>query len=206
MLLRVMRNLSKLVRDAADHTFWRFELERAADALRVEDREDIEAAWQSISDVLDSLVVLAFDYRHNAAGFGPVLKGWADDQRAQSRAYTDPRAHVVEIGGTPQWLTLAVLWSLLEKVDDIYSKYELDLQGREALGLIDPPKLGIDEAAYAREIASHLRKALAKVRHLQKCVPPSRTELDAYRTILTAVSQHFEQMGGMEEAWTEAAA
>lgn len=201
-----MKNLSKLVRDAADHTFWRFELERAAEALGVEDRDDVEAAWQSLSDILDSLVVLAFDYRRDAASFGPMLKEWSDTQRALSRAYRDPSSKPFHSADAPQWLTLMVLWNLLDKVDEIYGKYEADVQGRQALGRLEPPKLDADEAACAREIASHLRKALVKVRHLQKCVPPSRLELDAYRGILSAVTQHFEQMAGVEDTWVEIAA
>lgn len=204
-----VKSLSKLIREAADHAFWLTEVERIAALIGCDNREDVEVAWQAVSEIVDSIAIIAFEHRHNSDELIPILKEWYADQQIRLRVRTDLKhsnldSKVAEL--PTDRIVLTVLWRILCKVETAYEQYELGIQSKLMLGHLDPPKLKPNEAQLASEVASHLHKAVNKVKNLQAQINPPSFEFDVYQSILEAAYRHFEEMGNSgKEAQEEAA-
>lgn len=204
-----MKSLSKLIREAADHAFWFSEVERIAALLGCESRDDVDIAWQAVSEIVDSIAVLAFDYRHQSDEFVPVLKEWYADQQIRLRVRSDLKqglqdSHLQELPSDR--IVMAVLWRILCKVETAYEQYELSVQSKLVLSHLDPPKLKLDQKHLAKEVAAHLHKAVSKVKMLQSTMEPASFEFDIYQNILEAAMHHFEEMGIPKEEEADEAA
>lgn len=193
-----VKSLSKLIREAADHAFWLSEVERIATLIGCENREDVEVAWQAVSEIVDSIAILAFEYRHQSDEFVPVLKEWYADQQIRLRVRTDLKQSHLEAKASElpsDRIVLTVLWRILCKVETAYEQYELSIQSKLMLSHLEPPKLKSEDAQIASEVANHLHKAVNKVKSLQAQMCPPSFEFDVYQSILEAAFRHFEEMG-----------
>jgi hypothetical protein len=204
-----MKSLSKLIREAADHAFWLTEVERIAALIGCDNREDVEIAWQAVSEIVDSIAILAFEYRHQSDEFVPILKEWYADQQIRLRVRTDLKQNHLETRSTElpsDRIVLTVLWRILCKIETAYEQFELSIQSKLMLAHLDPPKLKACESYLACEVAAHLHKAVSKIKNLQEKVNPPSFELDIYQSILEAAYRHFEEMGHSGEEPKEEAA
>ena len=195
--LESMTNLSKLIREAADHTFWRVEVERVAVSLGIIDPEHVEIAWQAISESIDSLQVLAFDYRHKSDEFLPVLRSWYMDQKSNWHLRNDQMrtSEWSELGSQGNLTLTHTLHSkLLGRVEATYEIFQAEQFRARAIEIVETPILGPNEAGHARETIALLRKAVNKIKHMQRMVPPSAFELDIFKKIIEAWIRHFESM------------
>lgn len=203
-----MKSLSKLIREAADHAFWFSEVERVAVLIGCEDREDVEIAWQAVSEIVDSIAILAFEHRHQSEAFVPVLKEWYADQQIRLRVRSDlKQSHLEARNSEPpsDRIVMTILWRILCKVESAYEEYELGIQSKLVLSHLEPPKLNPTEAHLAREVAAHIHQAARKVKELQEAMNPPSFEFDIYQNILEAAISHFEEMGSLEDKFEEAA-
>ncbi len=196
-----MKPLSKLIREAADHAFWLAEVERVAALIGCESREDVEIAWVAVSEIVDSIAILAFEHRHQSEAFVPVLKEWYADQQIRMRIRSDlKQSHLEATNSEPpsDRIVMTILWRILCKVESAYEEYELGVQSKLLLSQVEPPQLNPTEACLAREVATHICRAVRKVKELQEAMSPSSFEFDIYQNILEAAISHFEEMGSVE--------
>jgi hypothetical protein len=188
-----MKTLSKLIRDVAEPGFWRAEVQRTAEASGHECGQDLQAAWGTVSEVLDSIIVLAFEYRHRDEEFPPALKEWHGFLRQRLKSDGDLGKDRAES---------TVLWRLLGKIESTYEQFEFDRSRADALRLVNPQRLDASSAQYAREVSAHLKKAAAKVRRIQRTTETSKFEMEIYRSILESAIQHFDEMSESNAAAT----
>lgn len=203
-----LKSLSKLIREAADHAFWFSEVERVAGLIGCQDRDDIEIAWQSVSDIVDSIAILAFEHRHQSDALIPVLKEWYADQQIRLRVRSDLKHSYLESPNNEPLsdrIVMTILWRILCKVESAYEEYELGIQSKLFLSQVEPPKLNPEAAQLARETAAHIQTAVRKVKELQQSMNPPSFEFDIYQNILEAAVSHFEEMGVVEGNLKEAA-
>jgi len=195
-----LTNLSKLIRDAADPDYWLSEVERVASSLGFEDYETREIAWLAVNESIDSILILAFDYRHRSGHFLPVLKQWFVDQKAKWHLTNDV-LHTNSYSEMPaEVLAHTVHSKLLSRIESVYEHHQAEINGAQVFELIDPPTLAPAEVHYASEVASLLRKSIGKIKALQKEIEPSPYEFDIYRTILESAAKHFEAMSPRDKA------
>jgi hypothetical protein len=198
-----MKNLSKLIREAADHNSWQQELERAALASGVEDHSQQQFVWLALCEMLDSVSVLAFDYRFNPQAFIPALKEWHAEQRTKLKVLADIAKHA---NAAPADLLLGKLtFRLLGQIEFAFEQHELHIQSRQALETTYLPVLDPAAAQVSQEVSVHLRKAIGRLRQLQRSDPPTSFEFEVYRSILEAAARRFEEMAHSEERSLEAA-
>lgn len=199
-----MKTLSKLIREAADHSFWHQEVEQAALSAGLKDTSERQFVWMTISDMLDSIAVLAFDYRLNPGGFIPALKEWHTDQRTKLKVLADLAQRN---SATPAQLLIGKLtFRMLGQIEFAFEQYELHSHTKGILQELCPPKLDPATSQSAKEISVHLRKAVNKLKQVQKSDLPTCFEFEIYRNILEAAARHFEEMGSTEEFCFEKAA
>lgn len=198
-----MVSLSKLVREAADHTSWRMEVERVASALGIQDPEQIETAWQAISEPIDALQVLAFDYRHHSDQFLQVLKQWYVDQRSHWCIRNDDLASgssESEMGEPVENLIHAAHTKLIGRIEACYEVYQSEIVRAKALQHFVAPSLSAADAKHAADVVAYLRKAQHKVKILQRHSAQASFEYDVFRTVIEELVRHFESMTPTE--WT----
>ena len=205
---RELKSLSKLIREAADHAFWLDEVEKVGVLIGCQEREDVELAWQAVSDIIDSIAILAFEYRNESEALVPVLKEWYADQQIRLRVRLDLKRNYLEPENTEplsERIVMTILWRLLCKIESAYEEYEVGLQSNQLLCHVEPPKLNPESAKLAQAAAAHIQKAVRKVTELQSSMHPASFEFDIYQNILEAAFAHFEAMGMSQNDREEAA-
>lgn len=189
-----MKNLSKIIREATDHTIWYEEVEHAAESAGLNTLADRQEIWQAMSDMLDSVAVLAFEHRLNSEIFIPALKEWHMDQRTKMKVLADLTQ---QNRATPVQILIGKLtFRLLGQVEFAFEQHELHVRTRDTLLDIYPPRLNGASSQQALEISTHLRKAVAKLKNIEKTDVSVGFEFEVYRKILESAARHFEVMSG----------
>ena len=192
-----MKNLSFLIREAAAPARWRHEVDLVAKSLGKWEQADVEVAWYAVSTVLESIAVLAVEYRHQDGEFSVALSEWLKRERARIHE----RSALISDESEPAFdrIVLTVLGEIVEKLGEVSRSYEPMALSRDFLTDLNPPALSRENRLVADEIAEHLMKAASKLRTLQNSTRNSNLEWEVYLNLIEGASRHFVEMGSVEQ-------